>query len=934
MNKKYLVPVATLSVIAVCVASLFFAGAATEKKEHEIEAVGGDEEGEGRGNYELMQLRDPATGKIPSHIREKELAFASGLPNDIFASGAYGKTTASSLVWQPRGPWNVGGRTRAFAIDAANENNLLAGTVSGGMWRSTDGGSSWAVTTPINAYMNVSCITQDRRPGHTNIWYYGSGEASGASASAGGAYYLGNGVFKSTDSGVTWNVLASTTSALVSGFDTWADLLWNIVADSSNATQDVVYAAAYGGIHRTIDGGTTWTSVLGTFGASSDCYYTDVAVSKSGIVYATLSSDGPSRGLYRSTDGVTFTNITPSTFPTTYNRIKIAISPADENQVYFLGNTPGFGQPDTNYVGTIEWNSLWKYNYLSGDGSGTGGAWDDRSRNLPNSGGPFDKFMTQGSYDIVIKVKPNDTNTVFIGGTNVYRSTSGFADTAHTTYIGGYQQGATLPIVNGYANHHPDQHEIVFYPSNPNKMISTNDGGIFRTTNNTASPLVWNSLNNGYISSMFYTCAIDHASTNDILIGGAQDNGSWYTNNTTLTSPWVTPRGGDGSYCAIADNSSAFYFSIQQGKMMKARLNASGAIDSFARIDPIGGSGYQFVNPFTLDPNNTDMMYLIAGRALWRNNSLSGIPYLSNWDTISTNWVKFPDSLSGGTYTAVAVSTTPANRVYLGTSSRRVYKVDNSNTGTPAKVEITSTTVNNTFPSGGNVSCIAVDPSNADNVMVVFSNYNVYSLYFSRNGGTSWAKIGGNLEPNIAGNGNGPSLRWAKIIPVTGGTVYLVGTSTGLYATTEIDSVNTVWTQQATTTIGSSVVDMIDYRATDGLVVIATHGHGMFSTHITHVADVNTVKQITAVTPSFELKNYPNPFTNQTTISFNLPAAANISITITDGTGRLVSTVTDGYLGAGTHNLPFNSTRLAAGVYYCSLKVGNSGATSRMLVIE
>ena len=934
MNKRNLIPIVTLCVIAVCAAfGLYRTSPKNCISYGAAESISADEDADARANYEWMQLRDPATGKIPAHIREKELAFAATLPGNT-GMGAFGKTTTATLAFAQRGPWNVGGRTRAFGIDVSNENNLLAGTVSGGMWRSTNGGASWVITTPINAYMNVSCITQDKRPGHTNVWYYGSGEASGASASGNGAYYLGNGVFKSTDSGVTWNVLTATTSAMLSGFDVWGDLIWNIVADSSNAAQDIVYAAAYGCIQRSTDGGTTWTLVNGTFGTASDCYYTDVAVSKTGIVYATISSDGPSRGIYRSTDGVTFINITPSSFPTVYNRIKIGISPSDENQIYLLGNTPGYGQPDTNYLGTVEWNSLWKYNYISGDGSGTGGAWQDRSYSLPNSGGMFDKFQTQGSYDIVIKVKPNDTNTVFIGGTNLYYSTNGFADSMHTHYIGGYQQGATLPIVVGYANHHPDQHELVFYPSNPNKMISTNDGGIFKTNDNTASPLVWSSLNNGYLSSMFYTCAIDHAATNDIIIGGAQDNGSWYTNNTTLTTPWVTPRGGDGSYCAIADNGSAYYFSIQQGKIMKAKVNASGGIDSFARIDPIGGHGYQFINPFVLDPNDNNLMYMVAGTNLWRNNNLSGIPYISNWDSISTNWVRYPDSLyTGLSYTAVAVSTVPANRVYIGTSNRKLYRIDNANTGTPAKTDITSTTSVNLFPAGGSISCIAVDPTNADHILVTFSNYNIYSLYYSANGGTTWVKVGGNLEPNINGTGNGPSLRWAKIIPLAEGTVYLVGTSVGLYATTLLDSVNTVWTQQGSTSIGSSVVDMIDYRATDGLVVIATHAHGMFSTHITLVTDVDMVQPVTH-TISYGLDNFPNPFTNQTNIRFNLPEAAHISLTVYDASGRVVSTVANESMSAGQHSYPFTNNNLSPGIYFCTLKTKNQNPQTHMMMVN
>ncbi len=885
----------------------------------DVETNGGDEDMNARIEYEHMLLNDPATGKIPYHMRQRELAFAASLPKD--ADVAFGRTT-SGTTWQPRGPWNVGGRTRAFGIDATNENVLIAGSTSGGMWRSTDGGLTWTTTTPVNQYQSVSCVAQDTRHGHANVWYYGTGEYYGASAQAYGADYYGNGIYKSVDSGKTWTVLSATTSTKLTSFDVWGDFIWDIVINTADTVNDILYAAAYGGIYKSTDGGTSWNLVKGTFGGG-DSYFTDVAITKTGVVYASLSSNGSQAGLYRSTDGSTFTNITPAGFPSTYNRIKIGISPSNENQVYFLGNTPGAGMPDTNFQGSVEWNSLWRYTYISGDGSGAGGAWSDRSANLPSAGGIFEKYTCQGSYDIVVKVKPDDTNTVFIGGTNLYRSTSAFADNTHTIFIGGYQKGATLPVVNNYLNHHPDQHELVFFPSDPDKMISANDGGIFKTNGDTATTIVWTPLNNGYITTMFYTCAIDHASTNDIIIGGAQDNGSWFTNSAALTTPWITPRGGDGSYCAIADNGAAYYFSIQQGKMMRAKLNASGGIDSFARIDPIGATGYLFINPYIIDPNNNNIMYLIAGSDLWRNNNLAGIPYAGNWDSITTNWSK--NSLGVSQLTAIAACKTPANRLYLGTYGRRVYRIENANT-TPVKTEITSSL----FPvTGGGasatVSCIAVDPNNGDHIIVAYSNYNVYSLFYSPDAGATWSKVAGNLEANSNGTGDGPSVRWASIIPVSDGTVYLVGTSVGLFATNSLDSQNTYWTQLGANTIGSSVVDMIDYRSTDGLVVVATHSHGIFSSHITSVNDVG-VKRVAAYNIA-DLRNYPNPFKSQTIIQFNLKEKANVVLNVYDISGRLVSTLANSQMDAGEKKYIFSGNDLTPGIYYCSLQAGQTSQT-------
>ncbi len=896
----------------------------------DADAIGSAEDANARMQYEWMLLHDPATGMIPAHIREKELAFASALPSDQNASNL---RLASTVNWQQRGPWNVGGRTRAFAIDASNENILIAGSCSGGMYRSIDGGQTWLTTTPANQYQSVSCLAQDTRAGHTNTWYYGTGEAYGASASATGAYYLGNGIFKSVDGGISWSVLASTTNANLTIFDVWGDVIWNIATNPAVTVQDVVYAAAYGGIYKSLNGGTSWTLVKGTLGGV-DSYFTDIAISSTGIIYASLSSDGSQKGIYRSPDGITFTNILPVNFPATYNRIKIGISPSDENQVYFLGNTPGFGQPDTNFLGDVEWNSIWKYTYLSGNGSGSGGLWEDRSSNLPTTGGLFDKFNCQGSYDLVVKVKPTDPNIVFIGGTNLYRSTSGFADDTHTTFIGGYLEGAAFPVVEEYLNHHPDQHEISFLPSNPDIMFSMNDGGIYKTIDNTASPIVWTSLNNGYITAMFYSCAIDHAATNDIVIGGTQDNGSWFTNSSNLTDSWVSIRNADGCFCAIADNSAAYYISIQNAKMMRAKLDAAGTIDSFARIDPIGGTGYLFVNPYSLDPNNNNLMYLAGGKYLWRNNDLSGIPYASNWDSITTNWIQFPDSVptANAKISAVAISKTPANRVYYGTTAKRVFRIDNANTGTPSPVEITSVTSTALFPASGNVNCIAIDPTNADHLIVVFSNYGVYSLFNSDDGGTSWTKIGGNLEANSTGTGNGPSCRWASIMPVNGGTVYLVGTSVGLYATTFLNGLSTVWMQQGTNLIGSSVVDMMDFRSTDGLVVVATHSHGIFSAHITDVSDVTGINEATAAQSDFNFTNYPNPFKDKTIIKFTLKEKTSISLKLFDESGKLIKVIADEQMNSGEKSYSLASGNLSSGIYYCTLKVGAFSETKRLIL--
>lgn len=904
-------------------------GGKKEKNEKRAEREGMEDDALERMRWEQRRLADPALGYIPDNIRQRELAFAATLPND-----AMDASRTAPLVFANRGPWNVGGRTRAFGVDIANENRLLAGSCSGGMWLSTDGGASWNMTNTSSDLKNATCLVQDKRSGHTNTWYYGSGEAYGASASAQvNGYYLGDGLWKSVDNGASWQQLTATAGGLPTSFSSGWQLVWNLAGDvSAPDTTEVLYAAIYGGIYRTTNGGTSWTG-LKTGGS----YFTDVACSATGVVYATLSDDGTSKGIWRSANGTSFTKITADSFPTAYNRIVIGIDPNNENNVYFLANTPGFGKVTYNYLGDPEWNSLWKYTYLSGAGDSAGGIWQDLSMNLPNTGGQFDRWQTQGSYDMVVKVKPGDSTTVFIGGTNLYRSTSAFQDSVNTTFIGGYEQFSALPVINSYQNHHPDQHWLEFSPSDPNVMYSTNDGGVFKTSDNTASSVAWQSLNNGYLTTMFYTVAVDHATSgNPIIIGGAQDNGSWYTNTTAPTSPWVSPRSGDGSYCAIADNQTNYYFSIQNGKMMKATLDGAGAVTSFARIDPIGLKDPEFINPFVLDPNNNNLMYLAGGKYLWRNDDLSGIPMVGNWDSISTNWTRFNDSVptNGATVTAVAVCKSPANRVYYGTSAKKLFRVDNANVGIPTPVDITSVTSGATFPTSGFVSCVAADPTDGNKVVVVFSNYGVYSMFYSTDAGASWAKCAGNLETNPSGAGYGPSVRWVSILPVGDGTVYLAGTSTGLYATDSLNGTSTVWVQQGTNTIGNAVCDMIDTRISDGLVVVATHANGIYSTNISSVNDIVTVNDIKGDKPGVELSNYPNPVQNSSTVQFNLTEAGKGKLVVWDECGRVVKILADQSWGKGQHSVQFDRGTLRSGLYYISLSVGEQRRTIKMIVVD
>jgi hypothetical protein len=896
----------------------------------EAERMGEADEVKGRNEWMRSRYADPLTGKIPAGIRQAEMAFVAGLPNDASYKKSHNDSAALTFNWIKRGPWQVGGITRAFAYDVNNPQILLAGTNSGGMWRSTDGGASWNETFPKDAYDGVTCIAQDKRPGKTNIWYAGSGDAY-ASASDPGAFYSGNGLRKSTDGGITWTRLPNQGSMFA--FDNAFDVTFNI-ATRMQDTADVVFVACVGGIYRSINGGTSFTRVRGTTLGNTYSFYTDVCVTPSGIVYASLGSDGTQKGIYRSTDGINFKRMMPANFPTTYERIKISYAPSDENQLYFLVNgTTNFGTPDTNYVGDVEWNSLWKFHYSGDDSLGNPiGSWHDLSLNLPTHGGPFDKFYTQGSYDMVVKVHPNDTNLVLIGGTNLYRSTTAFKDPDHTTFIGGYKQGTALPVVEGFDNHHPDQHEIFFHPVNPDIVFSGCDGGVYKTNNIRAANITWTPLNNGYLTTMFYTVAINHALPSPVVVGGAQDNGTWFTSSDYLAQPWKYVNGGDGSYCAVADSNKFYVFSLQRGKIRKCKVNSNGVVTSWKRIEPIGARDYQFINPFALDPNDNNILYLPAGRALWRNNILGQIPFDNGWDSISSGWYRLADTLTGTNmvFSAIGVSKMPANTVYLGTSNRNVYKITNASTGDGVFTNITSTIAPNAFPLGANVSCVAVDPYDANKVMVTFSNYNVYSIFYTNDGGASWKKVAGNLESSPSGSGTGPSVRWATIAHITpDSALYFVATSAGVFATsalrTDVDS--TVWVQQGTQVIGNTVCDMMDYREADKVLVVASHARGIFSTWLDKTNGLHAYSQ-----KDISFGVYPNPASDSWNVETENPFADPLSVQIIDmgGRSRFAFTIQPG-TPVNRYRLPCSN--LPAGFYFITLRSGKFTSIKKVIKI-
>lgn len=878
-----------------------------------------------RNNFIFHLLRDPKTNSIPVNIRAREIEYARAMIEN--SKGAHGITFATTgsgadYNWSAAGPSDLGGRTRALAVDDQNSNTVIAGGVSGGIWKSTDDGNSWTLRNTPDQNLSVSYVVQDPRPSYNNIWYYSSGELSGNSASGidHEAPYRGTGIYKSTDNGDTWQVLPATKVTDNSTFNSPYQYVSRIVVSPKTGT--VFISSADFGIIRSPDMGQTWTRTLG---ATNEHLYNTVAVGSNGDVLAAMSQSGfvsrptTAPGLYLSSDdGLTWKNITPSNFPAAYQRTVLAFAPSDPTIAYsFTMVNPG----DTNTPDQVVFYKI-KFNSTGTDTLYT----ENRTNNLPDFGGQVG-YIAQGNYNMVVSVSPTDTNLVLLGSTNLYRSFDGFATPANNkkiNWIGGY---SPKNDITSYPNNHPDQHIIAWDPSNSNQVWDGHDGGLSYTLDitDTTNGVAWINKNNGYVVSQFYAVTLKNKAGDNSVLGGAQDNGSPYFQIGNAFNSSEDISSGDGGYAYLENNKA--YASVENGRIFQYDYTNSGTGISYLKeITPSNAANQLFVNPYTIDPDSQSVMYYPSGDSLWRNTNLMGLNTQNNWQLVSGVSAAPIGSIQSYIFSAIGVSHYPANVVYLGASSNDqnnpkpiLYKMTNAISATTAQ-NISSPL----FPSGAWLNDIAVNPSNANEIMVVFSNYNVPSLFYSNDGGKTYTPVGGNLDNGSTGVA--PSIRAALIIPKTNGTYYLVGTSVGLYSTTKLDSTNTVWTQEAGPLLGRALVDWLASRTVDQRVAVATHGRGVFIGD----ASGNLPPQPGQVPNAYKLyQNYPNPFTNQTVFKLDLPKPGNVTLSIYNVNGQLVYKIWDHkHDAAGTYSYNFQPHMLASGIYLYHINIHYDSGTN------
>jgi len=886
-------------------------------------------------------------------------------PNDVLQarhealalSQSKSGNTLSNFTWAEVGPDNIGGRSRAIVIDKDNSNIIYAAGVSGGIFKSVTGGSSWVKVNDMAENLAVASMAQCPL---TGAIYAGTGEGLGngpMGTTDGNTAFLGKGIYKSTD-GNTFSLIASTIPAVANS--TTAD--WATVNELAVDENGWVYAATNKGLRLSKDGGDTWTNpVLYPATSPYTGFATDVNVVKVGnnktVVAAVgnkcfISLTGDADYVNHSTGGTTQLPISG------LNRIEFAIAPSNPDYIYACASkTTGNLQ---NVYRTKDKGASWEIIGLGGTTT-------------------FEPLGGQGSYGNTIAVFPNNPNKIILGGIDLWSWEDG----------GNWEQRTLwyLDPTNPYYVH-ADIHKFTFSPSQPNTFYVGSDGGISKSIDGGKTYLT---INKNFSVTQFY--AISCSRSGDVL-GGTQDNGTILVNRQGNTvQSGVSVMGGDGGGTAISIINPDAYFATtyyagtgrSPDKGVTFYPKADGANPFFSpRMLALGTPGSSFpaafVTPLLLwetfndiySPDSVifkavDTSYTAGSTVLVRSKNGYLFEYLlsqnlndgeqikvhdkiqskfflgtSNgvWMTrealdfsVRPSWYKIADL--SGQVTSMAVSK-DGMYLFAGASNGNIYRISNlrlandsisADVGSPYMV-IETKLLGGGLPSGRVPTSIAIDPNNANHVIVTYGNYGNTSYIYRSTNALDQSPI------FVSKQGNLPKMPvYSSLIEMSNSSLVIIGSEYGVYATENIQAASPTWTDINTGGLANVPVYMLlqqiyDYPGVSnyGVIYAATHGRGIFESG-TYMGINENGK--TPANSNLEVSVYPNPVSDKANISYNIKGNSKVSLKVFDIQGRLKDTYE---LSGNQHNFSFDCSKYSKGIYIVQLLTENKKASAKFIV--
>jgi hypothetical protein len=625
-------------------------------------------------------------------------------------------------VWSPLGPAPIGtspntdsGRISSVAIHPTDANTIYIGAATGGVWKTTNGGTSWTPLTDTQCSTAMGSIAID--PSNPQIVYAGTGELHFSLDS-----YYGCGVLKSTDGGATWTQLGASIFDTTSGGATISKVVIN-----PTSTQTVLVASSFG-LYRSTNGGASFTQVL------AQTPVTDLVVDPTNtlIWYAAVGNlfGSANNGVYRSSDGgVNWVKLAGGLPTANVGRFNIAIAASSPTTLY----------ASVQNSSTFALLGLWQ---------------------TTNGGTTWTQLTATGAscafqcwYDMYVAVDPTNAAIVYFGGLSLYRSTNSGASFTDI--------GATI---------HVDHHSFAFLPGTPTTIFAGSDGGIFRSTNSGTS---WSSLNSNLAITQFYSGISLHPTAAGTVMGGTQDNG---TLRTTGALAWTNVIGGDGGFTAIDFATPTTAYGETQwtppgcGFCGPRRSDNVGVSAFNLRTTGINlNDAGLFIPPLIMSPSTATTLFFGTNKVYRTTNR--GDNWTASGTTLGGNVTHIAQAPSNA---AIIYAGASNGLVYKSTDTNATY--GSFSTGLPARVPnylVVHPTDPNTafvavsgFGSGhvwkttnggtnwtnisGNlldvpVNAIVLDPTNPVNEIIIGTDLGVYRTH---DGGTIWTPFNIGL-PNV-----------------------------------------------------------------------------------------------------------------------------------------------------------------------------------------
>ncbi|MCX7907090.1 MAG: glycosyl hydrolase [Bacteroidetes bacterium] len=694
-----------------------------------------------------------------------------------------------NLEWRNIGPAIMGGRTTDIEGVPGNPNLVYVATASGGLWKTTNGGHTWIPLFDAQPVLSIGDIAID--PRNPDLIYVGTGEGNPRNSVS-----FGNGVYKSTDGGKTWQHLGLGNVRHIT----------RVLVHPQNP--DVVYVGALGsafgptedrGVFMTTDGGKTWQKVLyldSEHGVSD----MDIDPQNPNILYAALwkferkpwthTSGSEKGGLWRSVDGGRTWKKLEQGLPRLLGRIGVKVAPSNPSVVYVIAESN---------EGIL----------FRSEDRGESFREVSRQRNI----------VSRGFYYTDIRVDPTDENRIYALATQFFVSIDGGRT---------FRQSAQRI--------HVDHHALWIDPVNPHRMWLGNDGGIAVSYDRGET---WQYVNNIPLGQ-FYHVWYDFAEPFYNVVGGLQDNGTWAGPSRTrygvgvLNDDWQLVSFGDGFQSLIhPDNPNLYLTESQGGNILRTHLDSRAQQSINPAVRTGGGPArdlkvrFNWNAPIVQSPHDKNTVYF-AGNVVFKSTDFG-----QTWEQISPDLTtNDPSKLgpAGGPVwkenttaeyycTIISLEESPVQPgvIWVGTDDGLVHvTLDGGRTWTNVTRNIPG------VPAGSPVSAVEPSRTGAGVAYVAFDRhmFNDFRPYVFKTTdfGRTWTNVTGNLP-------EGAYVHVVREDPRNPNLVY-VGTETGLYAS-YTGGGNWIKLHLKNLPQGVSVHDVrIHPREND--LIIATHGRSLY----------------------------------------------------------------------------------------------------------